>query len=69
MNNESGKELNEKSSKENSPENIKIITGFNPINEKLPQEIHMHSQMNNLPMSGINNFKSDMRVEPANLFL
>jgi len=69
MNNESGKELNEKSSKENSPENIKIIPGFNPTNEKLPQEIHMHSQMNNLPMSGINNFKSDMRVEPANLFL
>ena len=69
MNNESGKELNEKSSKENGPENIKIISGFNPTNEKLQQEIHIHSQINNLPISGINNFKSEIRVEPANLFL
>jgi hypothetical protein len=69
MNNEGGKELNEKSLKENSTENLKNISFFNPINEKLQQEIHMHSQINSLPNSGINNFKSEIRVEPANLFL
>ena len=69
MNKEIEKEPNDKISNENCQDNEKIISNFNPTDQKEPQEIHMPSHIANLQNSATKNFKSEIRVEPANLFL
>jgi len=69
MNKESGKEFNDKESNDIYNDKEKIISNFNLANQKQPQEIHMPSHIANLQNSASKNFKSEIRVEPANLFL
>ena len=69
MNKEIEKEPNDKISNENYQDKEKIISNFNPTDQKQPQEIHMPSHITNLQNSASKNFKSEIRVEPANLFL
>jgi hypothetical protein len=69
MNKEIEKEPNDKISNENYQDKEKIISNFNPTDQKEPQEIHMQSHIANLQNSASKNFKSEIRVEPANLFL
>jgi hypothetical protein len=69
MNKEIGKESNDKISNENCQDKEKIISNFNPTSLKEPQEIHIPSHITNLQNSASKNFKSEIRVEPANLFL
>ena len=65
MNKKIEKEPNDKISNENCQDKEKIISNFNPTDQKEPQDIHIA----NLQNSATKNFKSEMRVEPANLFL
>ena len=69
MNKEIKKEPNKKISKKKNKNKKKIISNFNPTDQKEPQEIHMPSHIANLQNSASKNFKSEIRVEPANLFL
>ena len=69
MNKEIEKEPNDKISNENYQDKEKIISNFNPTDQKEPQEIHMPSHITNLQNSASKNFKSEIRVESANLFL
>jgi hypothetical protein len=69
MNKESGKELNELQQKENPTEKIKITSTFNPISEREQIEPHIQSSITNLQNSECKNFKSGIRIEPANFFL
>ena len=69
MNKEIGKESNDKISNENCQDKEKIISNFNPTSLKEPQEIPIPSHIANLQNSASKNFKSEIRVEPANLFL
>ena len=69
MKKESENEPNDKISNENCHDKEKIISNFNPIDQKELQDIHMPSHIANLQNSVIDNFKSEIRVEPANLFL
>ena len=69
MNKEIEKEPNDKISNENYQDKEKIISNFNPTDQKEPQEIRMQSHIANLQNSASKNFKSEIRVEPANLFL
>ena len=69
MNKESGKEFNDKESNDIYHDKEKIISNFNPIDQKELQDIHMPSHIANLQNSASKNFKSEIRVEPANLFL
>ena len=69
MNKESRNDLNELQQKENPTEKIKITSNINPINEREQQEPHIQSSITNLQNSACKNFKSGMRIEPANFFL
>lgn len=69
MNKESGKEFNDKESNYNFQDKEKIISNLNLASQKEPQEIHMPNHITNLQNSASKNFKSEIRVEPANLFL
>ena len=69
MNKESGKELNELQQKENPIEKIKISSIINPISEREQIDPHIQSSITNLQNSAYKNFKSGIRIEPANFFL
>ena len=69
MDKETGKEPNDKMINEEHMDNSKIISNFNPISEREQQEPIMISHLSNLQNSASKNFKSEIRVEPANLFL
>jgi hypothetical protein len=69
MNKEIEKEPNDKISNENCQDKEKIISKFNLTDQKEPQDIHIPSHIANLQNSASKNFKSEIRVEPANLFL
>ena len=68
MNNESGKDEMEnikKSQMERENNNSNLI----PNNEKEQPESHIKSNIINLQNSAFKNFKSELRSEPANIFL
>ena len=69
MNKESRNDLNELQQKEIPTEKIKINSNINPISEREQQEPHIQSSITNLQNSACKNFKSGMRIEPANFFL
>ena len=69
MNKENKNDLNELHQKENPTEKIKITSNINPIREREQQEPHIQSSITNLQNSACKNFKSGMRIEPANFFL
>ena len=69
MNKESGKELNELQQKENPIEKIKISSIINPISEREQIDPHIQRSITNLQNSACKNFKSGIRIEPANFFL
>ena len=69
MNKENRNDMNELQQKENPTEKIKITSNINPISEREQQEPHIQSSITNLQNSACNNFKSGMRIEPANFFL
>ena len=69
MNKENRNDLNELQQKENPTEKIKITSNINPISEREQQEPRIQSSITNLQNSACNNFKSGMRIEPANFFL
>lgn len=69
MNNERGKESKENAQKEVGLDKLKNNSNYNPTNEREQQEPYIHSSINNLQNSACKNFKSEMRVEPANFFL
>jgi hypothetical protein len=69
MNKENRNDLNELQQKENPTEKIKITSNINPINEREQQEPRIQSSITNLQNSACKNFKSGMRIEPANFFL
>ena len=69
MNKESRNDLTDLKQKENPTEKIKITSNINPISEREQQEPHIQSSITNLQNSACNNFKSGMRIEPANFFL
>ena len=69
MNKESRNDLTDLKQKENPTEKIKITSNINPINEREQQEPRIQSSITNLQNSACKNFKSGMRIEPANFFL
>ena len=69
MNKESRNDLTDLKQKENPTEKIKINSNINPISEREQQEPHIQSSITNLQNSACKNFKSGMRIEPANFFL
>jgi len=69
MNKENRNDLNELQQKENPTEKIKITSNINPISEREQQEPRIQSSITNLQNSACKNFKSGMRIEPANFFL
>ena len=69
MNKESRNDLTDLKQKENPTEKIKITSNINTINEREQQEPHIQSSITNLQNSACKNFKSGLRIEPANFFL
>ena len=69
MNKENRNDLTDLQQKENPTEKIKITSNINPTNEREQQEPHIQSSITNLQNSACKNFKSGMRIEPANFFL
>ena len=69
MNNEGEKKQNEMTHKEDTTEKIKINSNFNPINERESIEPRIQNNITNLQNSAYKNFKSGIRIEPANFFL
>ena len=69
MNKENKNDLNELHQKENPTEKIKITSNINPISEREQQDPRIQSSITNLQNSACKNFKSGMRIEPANFFL
>jgi len=69
MNKESRNDLTDLKQKENPTEKIKITSNINPISEREQQEPRIQSSITNLQNSACKNFKSGMRIEPANFFL
>ena len=69
MNKESRNDLTDLQQKENPTEKIKITSNINPTNEREQQEPRIQSSITNLQNSACKNFKSGMRIEPANFFL
>ena len=69
MNKENKNDLNELHQKENPTEKIKITSNINPISEREQQEPRIQNSKTNLQNSACKNFKSGMRIEPANFFL
>jgi hypothetical protein len=47
----------------------KYNSNINPISEKEKQESHIKSYKTSLQNSAFKNFKSELKTEPANLFL
>lgn len=68
MNNESGKDEME-NIKESQMERENNNSNLIPNNEKEQQESHIKSNIINLQNSAFKNFKSEIRSEPANMFL
>ena len=69
MNEQSLKEPNEINQKGYDLEKVKINSGFSSIIEREQQEHHIQSNITNLHSSACKNYKSGIRLEPANFFL
>ena len=69
MNEQSLKEPNEMNQKGYDLEKVKINSGFSSIIEREQQEYHIQSNITNLHSSACKNYKSGIRLEPANFFL
>ncbi len=69
MNEQSLKEPNEMNQKGYDLEKVKINSGFSSIIEREQQEHHIQSNITNLHSSACKNYKSGIRLEPANFFL
>ena len=69
MNEQSLKEPNEMNQKGYDLEKLKINSGFSSIIEREQQEHHIQSNITNLQSSACKNYKSGIRLEPANFFL
>ena len=69
MNEQSLKEPNEMNQKGYDLEKVKINSGFSSIIEREQQEHHIQSNITNLQSSACKNYKSGIRLEPANFFL
>ena len=62
-------EINEINQKGYDLEKVKINSGFSSIIEREQQEHHIQSNITNLHSSACKNYKSGIRLEPANFFL
>ena len=69
MNEQNLKEPNEINQKGYDLEKVKINSGFSSIIEREQQEHHIQSNITNLQSSACKNYKSGIRLEPANFFL
>ena len=69
MNEQNLKEPNEINQKGYDLEKVKINSGFSSIIDKEQQEPHIQSNITNLQSSACKNYKSGIRLEPANFFL
>ena len=69
MNEQSLKEPNEMNQKGYDLEKVKINSGFSSIIEREQQEHRIQSNITNLQSSACKNYKSGIRLEPANFFL
>ena len=69
MNEQSLKEPNEMNQKGYDLEKVKINSGFSSIIEREQQEHHIQSNITNLQSSACKNYKSGIRLKPANFFL
>jgi len=69
MNEQNPKETNEVNQKVYGIEKLKINSGFSSIIDKEQQEPHIQSNITNLQSSACQNYKSGIRLEPANFFL
>jgi len=69
MNEQNLKEPNEINQKGYDLEKVKINSGFSSIIEREQQEHHIQSNITNLHSSACKNYKSGIRLEPANFFL
>ena len=69
MNEQNLKEPNEINQKVYDLEKVKINSGFSSIIEREQQEHHIQSNITNLHSSACKNYKSGIRLEPANFFL
>ena len=69
MNEQSLKEPNEMNQKGYDLEKVKINSGFSSIIEREQQEHYIQSNITNLHSSACKNYKSGIRLEPANFFL
>ena len=68
MNNQSVLDDNDKA-KEYKTDFEKYNSNINPINVKEKQESHIKSYKASLQNCAFKNFKSELKTEPANLFL
>ena len=68
-NEQSLKESNEMNKKGYDLEKVKINSGFSSIIEREQQEHHIQSNITNLQSSACKNYKSGIRLKPANFFL
>ena len=69
MNEQNLKEPNEINQKGYDLEKVKINSGFSSIIEREQQEHHIQSNITNLHSSACKNYKSGIRLKPANFFL
>ena len=69
MNEQNLKEPNEINQKGYDLGKVKINSGFSSIIEREQQEHHIQSNITNLHSSACKNYKSGIRLEPANFFL